>query len=108
MLKKQIILAYIKYKTDLCSIIIKNDIDMNTFKSKAKCPKCGYTNLILMEISIASTTFVQSVGYVAKDSSYNEVGNIIRLEGKCNRCNHGWIFRNAIQITDVLEHPEKF
>lgn len=81
---------------------------MNTFKSKARCPKCGCTNLILMEISIASTTFIQSVGYVAKDSSYNEVGNIIRLEGKCNRCNHGWIFRNAIQITDVLEHPEKF
>lgn len=53
---------------------------MNTFKSKARCPKCGCTNLILMEISIASTTFVQSVGYVAKDSSYNEVGNIIRLE----------------------------
>ena len=81
---------------------------MNTFKSKARCPKCGCTNLILTEISIASTTFLQSVGYVDKDSSYNEVGNIIRLEGKCNRCNHGWIFTNAIQITDVLEHPEKF
>lgn len=86
----------------------QNETVMNTFKSKARCPKCGCTNLILTEVSFASTTFVQSVGYVDKDSSYNEVGNIIRLEGKCNRCNHGWIFRNAIQITGVLEHPEEF
>ena len=32
-----------------------------------------------MEISIASTTFAQSIGYVDKDLSYNEVGNVIRL-----------------------------
>ncbi len=52
---------------------------MNTFKSKARCLKCGCTNLVLMEISIASTTFAQSIEYVDKDLSYNEVGNVIRL-----------------------------
>ncbi len=81
---------------------------MNIFKSKAKCPKCGSTNLHLTEICEASTSFSQSAGYIHKDSSYNEFGRIVRLEGKCDRCHHGWIFRNAIQITNVIEHPEKF
>lgn len=81
---------------------------MSTLKSKAKCPKCGSTDIYLMEISIASTTFVQSDGFIDKDSSYNEVGNIIRIEGKCAKCHHAWRFRNVIQITGVLEHPEEF
>lgn len=81
---------------------------MNTLKSKARCPKCGSTDIYLMEISITSTTFVQSDGFIKKDSSNNEVGNIIRLEGDCAKCHHTWRFRNAIQITNVLEHPEEF
>lgn len=81
---------------------------MNFFKSKARCPKCGSTNLLLTEICEASTSFIQSAGYVHKDSSYNEFGRTVRLEGKCDRCRHSWIFKRATQITNVLEHPEKF
>ena len=37
------------------------------------------TILVSIEISIASTTLAQSIGNVDKDLSYNEGGNVIRL-----------------------------
>lgn len=81
---------------------------MSTHKSKAKCPKCSSTNLHLTEICEASTTFIQSVGYVYKDSTNNEFGRIVRLVGECDNCHHTWIFRKAIQITDILKYPNQF
>jgi len=70
-------------------------------KTKAKCPKCKSNNLAIIEISESYQSWNQENGIINRNEGIMESGEIIRVEGKCNECDHRWKFR-CTQIDNLL------
>jgi len=74
---------------------------MNMRKTKAICPKCKSNNLTIIEISNAYQFWNQENGVINRSEGIMEPGDIIRVKGKCNRCDHKWKFR-CLHIDNLL------
>ena len=70
-------------------------------KLKIKCPKCGNTDISLLEIWEGhSISWQVTDGYINTDDGNLEPGNPYKVKGSCI-CGHEWIIRNASQIDDI-------
>jgi len=72
-------------------------------KSKAKCPKCGSTNLIITEHAVTLLEWWQENGVVNPENSNQKSGEIIKVKGNCSNCNHEWVFRKISNAYELFE-----
>ena len=77
--------------------------EADVVKTKAKCPKCGSTDLQITEVWEGHTiTWEQIDGKMDRNEGNMEVGDPYKVQGLCN-CGHRWTLRNAFQIDDILK-----
>jgi len=67
---------------------------MNNIKqTKAKCPKCKSKDITIVETSNAYQSWIQTDGIVNKEEGIMNHGDIISVNGICDKCNHKWKFK---------------
>lgn len=71
--------------------------------SKAKCPKCKSSTLLLTECwKDHVIQFDQWGGKIDKMGNLEE-GDPYKVTGQCLDCEHSWTFRGVSQITDLFD-----
>lgn len=68
-----------------------------------KCPKCKSNNLFITEIWNGHTISWECLnGQLNLAEGNCEVGNPVKVEGRCKECGHSWTIRNVTQIHQIL------
>ncbi len=76
------------------------------YKSKAKCPKCGSIDLLVVEICEEVGTWIQENGII-EHKGWFDAGSIVRLECSCLKCKHSWKPRKINQVTELYVEEVK-
>lgn len=72
-------------------------------KSRVKCPKCKSKNLSIYEITEAYGVYNQDEGIIDLKSRSNDFGNIVRVDGYCEKCSYRWKIKNSTDINDLSQ-----
>ena len=71
---------------------------MTTKKFDVKCPKCGCRKIWLTEVIEASSEHFIDNGVWDHSYDNNEYGNGLRVELRCDKCDHHWTGRKGVTM----------
>lgn len=74
------------------------------------CPKYRSTDLSLIETIEATTEWTVRSGRLNRLAGNHEFGYALRVEARCDKCDHCWRLKKVRQITDCVKEldPETF
>ena len=80
-----------------------DQMNKDVYKSKAKCPRCGSIDLIITKHVVTLLEWWQENGVIDPKNSTRRSGKIIKVKGKCLKCNHEWTFRKISNAYELFE-----